>query len=128
MCVPIQGACDRAVSEFFVNGQQTLWPWPGTSTQYNVTINQNPRTYSFCFTNVSSDISLSEYCYQDHSMGCSLCSADSGQIYFLSQTIISLSEKGESLIIMYWLYNININIIFKQKMNIQLLLYHHHLP
>ena len=92
VCVPIQGARDRkAVPEFFINGQLTLWPWPGTSTQYNVTVTQNSRTYSFCFINITSDITLTEYCYQDHLMGCSLCSNESGQIYFLSLTVISVS-------------------------------------
>lgn len=96
VCIPIQGACDRgAVPEFFINGQHMLWPWPGTSMLYNVTIIQNPRMYSFCFSNVSKDIILTEFCYQDHLMGCSLCSADSGQIYFLSQTIISTSLRSK---------------------------------
>lgn len=99
MCVPIQGACDRgAVPEFFINSQHMLWPWPGTTMLYNVTITQNPRMYHFCFSNISGDIILSEFCYQDHLMNCTLCSAGAGQINFLSLTTISVSIKGKPLV------------------------------
>ena len=109
VCVPIQGACDRgAVPEFFVNSQHMLWPWPGRSMLYNVIITQNPRMYHFCFSNISRDIILSEFCYEDHLMDCSLCSIESGQIYFLSQTIISASINGKPLAC--WLFSTNKNL------------------
>ena len=89
ICVPIQVLCNQGVvPEFFINGHLTLWPTSGNSL-YNVTYSETSRSYSFCFSNVTEDIVLTEYCYRDHSAGCSLCSVESSEVKFLSYTYIS---------------------------------------
>lgn len=88
VCVPIQGECDTgSSSEFFINGQLTLWPDPPTQ-QYNITYSPTSRAYSFCFTNTTAPITIAEYCHQDHSAGCSLCSVQSGELVFQTRSEI----------------------------------------
>ena len=94
VCILIQGVCDRGVSpQFFING---LWPLSG-SREYYITYSQNSSTYSFCFSNISSNIILTEYCHEYHSAGCFLCSVDSGEIYFLSHTNIFAPVQGKPM-------------------------------
>ena len=97
ICVPLQGLCNEGiVPEFFINGHLTLYPLPDNRL-YNVTYSETSRLYSFCFANITEDTVLTEYCYRDHSAGCSLCSVDSGEIQFVSYTYISISIQSKHI-------------------------------
>lgn len=92
ICIPIQGICSSgAISEFFINGELTLWPGP-TSPLYNVTYSSDSRTYNFCFNNITDNVVVTEFCYQHHSENCSLCSDESGEIIFQSRSEISIKS------------------------------------
>ena len=91
VCVSIHGSCDQGVvPEFFINGRLTLWPLHNDGP-HNTTYYEISRQYKFCFINVTENIILTEYCYREHSTGCSLCPVNSGEIVFLSQTYISIA-------------------------------------
>ena len=97
ICIPIYGVCrERYDPEFFINGELTLWPEP-YDNRFNITWYPSTRSYHFCFTNVTQDITLIEYCYQGHSAGCFLCSAESqqaGELYFLTHSNILLKPSN----------------------------------
>ena len=101
VCVPIQGSCDLvSVPRFIINGDWTLWPTPG-NRNYNVTYSEASDTYRFCFINVTGDIILAEYCYQQHTAGCSICydaESNSNEIMFLSYSNIFVSLGGKSYV------------------------------
>lgn len=95
ICIPIQGECPSGfASQFFINGQLTLWPRPNNE-QYSTTFNSFTGAYKFCFSNLTEEVVVSEYCYNIHSIGCSLCSAQSGEVVFqtLSEIVIKFSCK-----------------------------------
>lgn len=100
VCVPIEGRCNSGVLPgFIINGQWTLWPTTG-NTQYNVTYSHELSTFTFCFRNITDSeniIMLSEYCYQSHTVGCSLCSHESNEIIFKSYSHIFLQIRSKSL-------------------------------
>lgn len=88
VCVPIRGVCGaRFVPKFFINGHLISWPLPG-GTLYNITYSES---YSFCFHNITEEIVLTEFCHFTHRDGCSLCSADSGEVEFLSYSEIFMA-------------------------------------
>ena len=96
ICVPVQGICSHGfTSEFFINGHSVLWPEPNAS-DFRTTYSPATETYRFCFINVTSNITFTEYCYQEHTTGCSLCSVDDGEVHFLSHSsiIFNLSSSG----------------------------------
>ena len=87
-CVPILGVCSSVfVPEFFINGHLTLWPQPGGAL-YNITFSTSSQSYNFCFNNITEDVVLTESCHYTHTASCSLCSADSGEVEFLSYSEI----------------------------------------
>ena len=97
ICVPIEGTCDSgSVPGFIINGDWILWPAPG-NTNYRVMYSQVSETYSFCLNNATKDIALTEYCYQQHTAGCSICSDDSNQLNFLSHSNIFIQVPSKSV-------------------------------
>lgn len=104
VCVPIQGNCDpTSASAFIINGDWTQWPTPG-NRNYNITYSEISDTYSFCFVNVTEDIILTEYCYQQHTAGCMICfdsEMNSNELIFLSYSYITASLASKSYGIMH---------------------------
>ena len=99
VCVPIQGICDNGFAPgFVINGHWTLWPAPG-NRNYSIIYSQVSETYSFCFSNVTEDITLTEYCHQRHIAGCSICSdgSESNEIILQSFSDIQLASKSNSI-------------------------------
>lgn len=92
-CVPIQGICSNGVVPgFIINGVWTLWPAPG-NVNYSVINSQVSGRYSFCFNNVTQDITLTEYCYQQHTAGCPRC-VDDVELLSYSYILISVASKS----------------------------------
>ena len=132
LCVSIQGICEvLSLSEFFINGHLTQWP-QSDNMQYNVTYSQSSREYSFCFINITENITISEFCYQHHSASCSLCSTDTGELYFLSYSsifVIAPAEGIEKLICIGMPLILTFKLIqdLQILLNQQLALFHHHM-
>ena len=80
---------------FFINGRLILWPQPAAEDGHNIIYHHASRKYKFCFSNVTEAIILTEYCYQVHTSGCTICSADSGEIRFLSYSEIHITNSSE---------------------------------
>ena len=95
VCVPIRGVCGSGfVPKFFINGHLIPWPQPG-GTLYNITYSASSQSYKFCFHNITEEIKLTEFCHFTHRAGCSLCSADSGEVEFLSYSEISVVSQSK---------------------------------
>ena len=96
VCVPIS-TCNSLTSSFFINGIVTTWP--ESSSPYNITYDHTSEVYNFCFSNVSGNIVLIEFCHGfPDSTQCPLCSTLSGIFKFVSRADIIIHE--ESLISM----------------------------
>ena len=135
ICVSIRGICEsHSLPEFFINGYLTQWP-QSDNTQYNVAYSPSSREYSFCFINITENITISEFCYQHHLASCSLCSIDTGERYFLSHSnifIIAVVEGKLSQMSCIQCHNnillctlIDINLYQVILMNQLLALFHH---
>ena len=59
---------------------------------YNITRSLDLGTYSFCFSNITEDMVLIEYCYQAHLAGCPFCPLNLGEVEFLSHIEILPEE------------------------------------
>ena len=92
VCVSIRGPCSTgAVPEFYINGLSTSWPEPDDQLYY---ITLQAQSYYFCFRNITEDIIITEYCYQNHLEGCSLCSFQDGERIFQSYSEIFIPIPG----------------------------------
>ena len=99
VCVLILGVCGHGgPSEFFINDDLTLRPRSG-NRRYNASYSSVSNAHTFCFINIIEDTILTEYCYQSHIAQCVLCSASTGEVYFLSRSDIykSIQCKPESV-------------------------------
>ena len=95
-CVLIQGICrSSSVPNFFINGISTSWPLG--DMQYYISYNSTTRSSRFCFVNLTMNTVLTEYCRQYHSAGCTICSAVTGEMYFLSHSDISIWTQSTCL-------------------------------
>ena len=100
VCALIRGACSSgSPSRFFINQHAIQRPLSTTNTlPYNITRSPDLGTLSFCFSNITEDTVLIEYCYQAHLSGCPFCPLNLGEVEFLSRTEILqvLPESGNT--------------------------------
>ena len=84
-------SCGLVTSTFYINGEVTMWSH--STAQFNISYDRLSGRYNFCFTRISEDTSLTEYCHvnvpEDE---CFLCSIYSGKIEFVSHSHLIVKE------------------------------------
>ena len=93
ICTEIIG-CGFTGSAFFINGESYDWSSASSSDQFNISYNSQSSRSNFCFTRISENVSLTEYCHVNvPESECGLiCSSDSGKIELVSHSNIIVKK------------------------------------